>query len=68
MGGKEENKHAGKKLKAGRGVVGKTAVAGVRDRATGKVRAKVVEKTDAETLQGFVTDRTPMAWKVFGHR
>ena len=48
--------------------MGKTAVAGVRDRATGKVRAKVVEKTDAETLQGFVTDRTPMAWKVFGHR
>ena len=58
MGGKEGNKHAHKKLKAGRGPVGKTAVAGARDRATGKVVARVVEKTDKETLQGFVTDHT----------
>ncbi len=58
VGGKEKNKHSSKKLKAGRGAVGKTAVAGVRDRATGQVVARVVEKTDAETLQGFVTDHT----------
>ena len=45
-----------KKLRAGRGVAGKTAVAGIRDRATGQVTARVVEKTDAETLPGFVTD------------
>ena len=37
MGGKEKNNHAKKKLKAGRGGVGKTAVAGIRDRATGQV-------------------------------
>ncbi len=49
MGGKEKNKHAKKKLRAGRGPVGKTAVAGVRDRPTGQIRAKVVEKTDAPT-------------------
>ena len=54
VGGKEKNKHAKKKLRAGRGPVGKTAVAGVKDRATNQVSAKVVEKTDAETLQGFV--------------
>ena len=58
MGGKEKNKHAKKKLKAGRGPVGKTAVAGVKDRETGKVRAKVVENADAKTLQGFVKEST----------
>ena len=56
MGGKEKNKHAKKKLRAGRGAVGKTAVAGVKDRATKRVRAKVVESTDKATLQGFVTE------------
>ena len=38
----------------GRGPVGKTAVVGIKDRASKRVRAKVVERTDAETLQGFV--------------
>ena len=58
MGGKERNKHSKKKLRAGRGTVGKIPVAGIKDRATGKVTAKVVENTDAATLQGFVTDHT----------
>ncbi len=58
IGGKEKNKHSSKKLKAGRGAVGKMAVAGVRDRATGKVAAKVVMKTDAQTLQSFVEAHT----------
>ena len=40
----------------GRGAVGKTAVVGAKDRATKQVRAKVVEHTDAATLQGFVID------------
>ena len=56
MGGKERNKHKDKKLKAGRGTVGKTAVVGAKDRKTNKVRAKVTEKTDAKTLQKFVAD------------
>ena len=52
FGGKEKNKHAKKRLRAGRGMVGKIAVAGVKDRKTGKVFAAVVNSTDAETLQG----------------
>lgn len=54
MGGKEKNKHSDKKLRAGRGTVGKTAVAGIKDRATNQVKAQVVPGTDAQTLQGFV--------------
>lgn len=58
FGGKEKNKHPHKKLRAGRGPVGKAAVAGVKDRETGKVSARVIERTDAATLVPFVTDRT----------
>ena len=54
IGGKEGNRHAKKKLNAGRGSVGKTAVAGVKDRATGQVVSRVVDNTDKTTLQGFV--------------
>ena len=56
MGGKERNKHKSKKLKAGRGTVGKTAVVGAKDRKTNKVRARVAKDTDAKTLQKFVAD------------
>lgn len=58
MGGKEKNKHAAKKAYAGRGTVGKVPVAGLRDRATGHVKAEVVSDTSKETLQGFVTAHT----------
>ena len=42
----------------GRGGVGKTAVVGVKDRATKQVAARVVERSDKSTLQGFVIDHT----------
>lgn len=58
IGGKESNKHSHKKLRAGRGTVGKTAVVGMRDRDTGDVKAQVVEATDKDTLQGFVAENT----------
>ena len=57
IGGKESNKHARKKQRAGRGGVGKTVVAGAKDRASGHISAALVAKTDAETLQGFIADR-----------
>ena len=58
FGGREKNKHGSKKQRAGRGPVGKTAVAGIKDRSTGKVAAKVVENTDRATLHGFVHEHT----------
>ena len=45
VGGKESNKHESQRLHEGRGPVGKTAVAGVKDRATGRVKASVVPDT-----------------------
>ena len=54
FGGKESNKHSKKKLRAGRGGVGKAAVVGAKDRKTNKIKAKAVKATDAKTLQGFV--------------
>jgi transposase-like protein len=46
IGGKEANKHASKKLNAGRGTVGKTAVLGMRERG-GRTFAVPIEATDA---------------------
>ena len=45
-----------KKAGVGRGPVGKIAVAGIKDRETDQVVAKVVERTDKPTLQGFIRD------------
>ena len=58
IGGKERNKHTSKRLKAGRGTVGKTAVVGAKDRETKQVKAKVVNRVDAVTLHGFIHDTT----------
>lgn len=58
VGGREKNKHAKDKLRAGRGTVGKVAVVGVRDE-TGEVRAVSVKDTKAETLKQFVRDHAP---------
>ena len=65
FGGKEINKHASKKIKAGRGTVGKFAVVGVKDRATNHVCAQVVDSTDAETLQSLVLEHTRDAATVY---
>ena len=58
IGGKETNKHASKKLRAGRGAVGKTPVVGIRDES-GEVRAQPVENTKARTLTEFVSQHAP---------
>lgn len=56
FGGLEMNKHSAKKLRQGRGSVGKSIIAGIKDRETNTVRAEVVEGQTAETLQGFIHD------------
>jgi len=56
MGGKERNKHNKDKAKKVRGTVGKTAIVGVKDRKTKKVKAKVVIDTTKLTLQGFINE------------
>ena len=61
VGGRRRNMSNAKRevlAKAGRGAVGKTAVVGAKDRASNQVRAKVVDKTDAETLVPFVEGNT----------
>ncbi len=65
IGGKEKNKHESKKLKAGRGPVGKTAVVGAKDRASGQVSAQVVEKTDALNLQSFIVDKAELGATIY---
>ena len=56
IGGKARNMHASQRAKlTGRGGADKMAVAGIRDRATGRVRAVVVERVDGPTLKPFVT-------------
>ena len=64
FGGGESNKREHKKLRAGRGTVGKTAVVGAKDRDTNKVAAKVVESTDKATLQGFVANHSAVRHSV----
>ena len=65
IGGKEKNKHANKKLRAGRGPVGKAIVVGAKDRETNTISAAVVGNTDAGTLQGFVADNAAPGATVF---
>lgn len=52
-GGREKNKHASKRKHLGTGGTGKVAVVGAIARK-GTVVAKVVERTDTATLDGFV--------------
>ncbi len=65
VGGVEGNKHASKKLKKGRGGVGKVAVIGMKDRETNAVIAKPIDETDRFTLQGFVLGQVEPGAKVY---
>lgn len=56
VGGLEKNKHWDKKLNAGRGGVGKSIVAGVKDREANQVSVKVIENTKRPTLHDFIND------------
>ena len=65
IGGKERNKHSDKKLRAGRGPVGKTAVVGAKDRDTGQITARPIAFTDKADLQGFVLKSTEVGSVVY---
>ena len=65
FGGRNANKHAHKKIKDANGTIGKTAVVGMKDRETNTVQAAVVERTNQETLQGFVNARKEDGAKVY---
>ncbi len=56
IGGKEGNKHESKKLKAGRGAVGKAAVLGLRQRG-GRTVAMPVADVNADNLHNTIYDR-----------
>ncbi len=53
FGGLEKNKHESKKLKAGRGAVGKSGVLALRERG-GKMKAMQIEDADTATLHGAI--------------
>ena len=54
MGGKESNKHASRKLRAGGGTVGKTPVVGAKDRASNRVSATALPFIDKKLALEFV--------------
>jgi transposase-like protein len=53
VGGKETNKHESKKLKAGRGTIGKTPGIGMRERG-GRTVALPIEGVDRATVQAVI--------------
>lgn len=58
IGGKRKNlPNSKRKDMTGRGAVGKTTIAGAKDRETNKISARMVKGTDKETLQGFISER-----------
>ena len=57
MGGRRKNMPKAKRgTLTGRGAVGKSVVAGVKDRETNEIRARVVPSASAPVLQGFVRE------------
>ncbi|MXX91528.1 MAG: IS1595 family transposase [Boseongicola sp. SB0677_bin_26] len=70
FGGKVKNmsnKKRRERKEAGhaQGPSGKKVVVGMKDRASGKVTAKVVQSTDKPTLQGFIADHVDEDAKVY---
>ena len=53
IGGKQKNKHKSKKLKSGRGFLGKQPVIGAKERG-GRIVAKVIPVANRKHLQSFV--------------
>lgn len=64
VGGEEGDKHKSKRLNAGRGTLGKTAVVGAKVWG-GKVVAKPVKRTNTATLTEFVDAHEPKGATVY---
>ena len=67
FGGKDRNKDAGKRLNAGRGTVGKTAVAGVKDPDTNRISAAVVSTMRKREPHSFVAGRVELGATIYTH-
>jgi len=66
IGGKRKNMPKAKRMALkGCGGTGKTVVAGVKDRATNDMSARVVSTTDRDTLHGFVKQRAAVGATVY---
>ena len=68
IGGRERNKPLSKRQytgPGGRGPSDKAIVVGVRDRASGEIRAAHVDRADGATLRGFVRDNTAVGANVY---
>jgi len=65
IGGLEKNKHKDKRMKAAGGLVGKAIVAGVKDRETGQIAARVVPDTTSDSLVGMVQDHAEQGAMVY---
>ena len=64
IGGRERNRHQSRK-RGGGPAAGKTVVVGAKDRATNRIVAEPVARTDKATLQGFVEDYANAAAEVY---
>src|SRR5208282_3793271 len=65
IGGKERNKHEHKKLKAGRGSVGKTAVLGMRERGTGRTFAAPMEERSLQESTKRIHDNIEIGSQLY---
>ena len=65
VGGLEKNKHADKKLHAGRGGTGKSTVGGMKERESNQVTAKVIQDTKKATLHGYIDDNLEQSATVY---
>ena len=65
IGGRERNKHASKKLHAGRGPVGNSPVIGVKDRASGQVAVVPVHDVNTATATAMVAATTKPGAEVY---
>lgn len=66
VGGKEANKHESKRLRAGRGPVGKVAVLGMRERGEGgRTIAKVISARTIQNIQGEIHARVEVGSQLY---